>query len=165
MISATDIGLAAPADAPAIAMMSRDQVEHGLRWSWTAARVRNAITSRDTNVIVARQAGAIVGFALMKYGDELAHLMLLGVAPTLRRRGIASALLEWLEATLRIAGVAVVQVEVRESNAVARAFYAARGYEQVGATRGYYQGLETALRLVKELAPPGTGPAGPIDFR
>ena len=47
----------------------------------------------------------------------------------------------------------MVQVEVRESNRIARAFYAAHGYEQVGATRGYYQGVETALRLVKELVP------------
>lgn len=151
MIAATGIGLAFPSDAHAIAMMSRDQIEQGLRWSWSAARVRNAIADRETNVIVARQGSAIVGFALMKYGDEVAHLLLLGVAPRQRRKGIATALLGWLEATLRIAGVAMVQVEVRESNAVARAFYAARGYEQVGATRGYYQGIETALRLVKEL--------------
>ena len=153
MIAATEIGLAFPADAHAIAMMSRDHIEQGLRWSWSAARVRNAIADRETNVIVARQAGVIVGFALMKYGDEAAHLLLLGVAPRLRRKGTATALIDWLEATLRTAGVAIVQVEVRESNAVARAFYAERGYEQVGATRGYYQGVETALCLVKELGP------------
>jgi ribosomal-protein-alanine N-acetyltransferase len=157
MIDLPDIGLATPADARAIAVLSRDEIEHGFRWRWTPERIGRAIRAPDINVVVARQAGVVAGFALMQYDADRAHLLLLGVSPAQRRRGLATALLAWLEDTLRVAGIARVQVEVRAGNAAAIALYGRLGYEQVNATRGYYQGLETALHLVKELGP-GDGP-------
>ena len=65
-----------------------------------------------------------------------------------------TALWNWLETTLRTAGIAAAQVELRASNAAARAFYEHVGFEQVAATPRYYQGAETALHMVKELAAP-----------
>jgi ribosomal-protein-alanine N-acetyltransferase len=153
------IGLALPAEAQAIALLSRDEIEHGLRWSWTAPRVLRAMRDRNTNVVVAREGDGIVGFALLQYEADHAHLLLLGVAGTHRRRGIAAALWRWLEETLRIAGIAAVQVELRESNAVARAFYEKLGFELINATSRYYQGRETALHMVKELTPTQDGSA------
>ena len=151
MIETPDIGLATLADARAIALFSRDEIEHGLRWAWTPTRVRRAIEDRDTNVIVARKGKAVIGFALMEYRTDDAHLLLLAVAPDHRRKRIATAMLAWLEETLHVAGIATVQVEVRATNSVALAFYAKLGYEQVNATYRYYQGIETALHLVKKL--------------
>ncbi len=153
MIDTPDIGLATFADAQAIALLSRDEIEQGLRWAWTPPRVRRAIEDRDTNVVVARHAASVIGFALMEYRSDDAHLLLLAVAPGHRRKGIATAMLGWLEQTLRIAGIAAIQVEVRASNQAAQAFYARLGYEQVDATSRYYQGIETALHLVRELHP------------
>jgi hypothetical protein len=46
------IRLAAPADAPGIACMSRDWIEHGLGWSWTTRRIRQAMADPSTNVAV-----------------------------------------------------------------------------------------------------------------
>lgn len=151
MIGTPDIGLARPDDAEAIALLSRDEIEYGLRWSWTPARVRRAILDRRTNAIVARNGERVVGFALMQYDDDSAHLLLLGVARAFRRRGIATAILHWLEHTLAVAGIPAVQVELRERNAIALAFYETLGFERVNATHRYYQGRETALHLVKEL--------------
>lgn len=153
-IAAPQIDLAVAADAEAIALLSRDEIEHGLRWAWTPARVRRCIADARSNVIVARENGRIVGFALMSYADEHAHLLLFAVAPDRRRRGIATALWNWLETTLRTAGIAAAQVELRASNAAARAFYERVGFEPVAATPRYYQGAETALHMVKELAAP-----------
>jgi ribosomal-protein-alanine N-acetyltransferase len=153
MIAAPDIGLATSAEAGTIARLSREEIEQGLRWSWTPERVRRAINNRNTNVVVARENANVIGFALMRYEDERAHLLLFGVAPSRRRQGIATALWTWLEATMRTAGITAVQVELRESNHAARAFYARIGFEQVNATRRYYQGIETALHMVKELTP------------
>ena len=45
------IRIATREDAPAIAALSRDEIEHGLPWTWREARVRNAIADPDTNVI------------------------------------------------------------------------------------------------------------------
>lgn len=151
MIAAPDIGLATSAEAEAIAQLSREEIEQGLRWSWTPERVRRAVRDKNTNVVVAREDARVVGFALMSYEDERAHLLLFGVASSRRRHGIATALWTWLEATMRTAGITAVQVELRESNHTARAFYERVGFEQVNATRRYYQGVETALHMVKEL--------------
>lgn len=152
MNTAPEIALATVADAQVIALLSRDEVEQGLVWSWTPSRVRRAIQDRETNVVVAREGTKVVGFAVMKYRSEDAHLLLLGVHPLSRRKGVATALLSWLEDTLRVAGATAVQVEVRASNRVARAFYAKLGYEQVNATTRFYQGVESAVHLVKEFS-------------
>jgi ribosomal-protein-alanine N-acetyltransferase len=155
MIAAPDIELARPADARAIAALSRVAIEHGLRSAWTEARVRRAIADRATNVLVARRGGAVIGFALLHYVDDAAHLLLLGVAAEHRRQGVASALIAWLDETLRVAGILRIQVEVRAGNDVALAFYARLGFEKVAVTRGYYQGVEDAVHLVRELRPAG----------
>jgi len=118
--------------------------------------VCRAIQDREINVVVARDGTNVVGFAVMKYRSEDAHLLLLGVHPAFRRKGVGSALLSWLEATLRVAGASAVQVEVRASNQVARTFYARLGYEQVNATSRFYQGIESGVHLVKEFSCGGT---------
>jgi len=153
MIALPDIALATAADAQPIALISRDEVEQGLAWKWTPARVRRAIEDRETNVVVARHGTSVVGFALMKYLEDEAHLLLLAVHRNHRRRGVATALVAWLEATLRTAGLSRIQVEVRASNALAQAFYAKLGFRRARPLPRYYQGIEDGWMLVKELAP------------
>ena len=82
MIDACEIRLATLSDAERIAVMSRDFIEHGLGWSWDAARVARRIRQRDTNVVVAESGSDLVGFGLMQYLDDQAHLLLFGVEPT-----------------------------------------------------------------------------------
>lgn len=138
-------------EAALIARMSRSLVEHGLRWRWTPRRVRQAIGDKETLVVVATVAGELVGFAIMKFGDDNAHLHLLAVDPRHRRRGIATALLEWLETDCRTAGMQGIRVEVRIQNKPAREFYAQLGYGTLGQIRGYYDQIESAAVLVKPL--------------
>lgn len=151
MIDVPDIGFANSSDARAIALLSRSEIEYGLAWGWTLAAVLRAIEDKSTNVIVARHGRSMAGFALMKYNEEDAQLVLLGVDPVRRRKGIATALISWLEHTVRVAGLRTIQVQVRSTNAGAQAFYAKLGYENVGVRPGFYQGVEDALHLVKEL--------------
>ena len=153
VIALPDIGLARPSDAQPIALLSRDEVEQGLHWSWTPARVRRAIEDRDTNVIVARYGTSVVGLALMKYLDAEAHLLLLAVHRNHRRRGIGTAMMHWLDTTLRTAGIVSIHVEVRASNAVAQFFYGKHGYRHARTVHRYYEGREDALLLVRELQP------------
>ena len=73
------IELAKRSDARAIADLSRDVIEQGLGWSWTAPRVLKALRDEATNVIVARRHPGwddVAGFAIMKYGDDTAHMQL-----------------------------------------------------------------------------------------
>ena len=153
------IGFARRADALAIAEMSRDLIEHGLGWSWTPERVRRTIGQLDANAIVARtgpEADRPVGFALMRYGDTDAHLLLLAVRPSVGRRGVGAALVGWLEATARVAGLERIVLETRSSNGAARSFYRRLGFETGQVVPGYYGGRETSVRMVKALQ--GFGP-------
>ena len=59
--------------------MSRDYIEHGLPWTWTAGRVEAAIREADINVVVAGERGAISAFGIMSYPDDDAHLLLFAV--------------------------------------------------------------------------------------
>ena len=151
MIEQYDIQLAAAADATAISELSRDTIERGLPWSWTPRRVARSIRDRSTNVIVARQARGLAGFAIMKYEEEEAHLLLLAVQPAQRRKGVGSALLAWLEATVGAAGIGIVRLETRARNEDARSFYRHHGFDEAGLHEGYYQGVEDAMRMVKDL--------------
>jgi ribosomal-protein-alanine N-acetyltransferase len=146
------IELAQSRDVPRIAAMSRELIEHGLGWRWGPNAVQRALRDRATNIAVARDGdGTLVGFGIMKYADTEAHLLLFGVVPAARRRGVGSALLEWLEATAATAGIELVFLETRAGNDGARAFYGRLGYRELSLLRGYYRGQEDAIRLGKDL--------------
>lgn len=151
MIDACEIRLARLGDAERIAAMSRDFIEHGLGWGWDAARVARRIRHRATNVVVAESGADVVGFGVMEYHDVDAHLLLFGVEPIYRNRGIGSSLLGWLETTAATAGNELIFLEARASNAVARAFYRARGYRELATLARYYSGREDAVRIGKDL--------------
>ena len=147
------IRLATSDEAPAIARMSRDWIEHGLGWSWTAARVSQAIGDTSTNVAVLRKEEWLEGFGIMQYlDDDAAHLVLLAVSPLLRHQGMGRQLLRWLEQSAQVAGSTVIQLECRADNVNAIAFYRHLGYRQVGTVNGYYEGRVDAVRLLKRQA-------------
>jgi ribosomal-protein-alanine N-acetyltransferase len=132
--------------------MSRRLVEAGLEPCWTVERIERHRLSADSVVLTARLGGSVGGFAIMQYGDDAAHLNLLAVEPRHQRRGLGRRLVGWLEDTARVAGTFSIRLELRSSNRVARAFYTALGYRQSGWVRGYYQGVEDALRFERDLA-------------
>jgi ribosomal-protein-alanine N-acetyltransferase len=115
--------------------MAERFVEAGLRPAWGAARVGWHIRDADSVVLIARHGPAVAGFAIMRYGDERAHLNLLAVDPQHRRRGIARTLLTWLEESALTAGTFTVSLELRAHNGGARAFYGALGYTEAGEVR------------------------------
>jgi [ribosomal protein S18]-alanine N-acetyltransferase len=164
---------AEPRDAQAVAMMSRDFVESGLGWKYDAARVLRAIRDRETLAVVACESGnsaassaaargALTGFAIMEFGDERAHLVLLAVRPSHRRLGIGQRMLEWLLESARIAGMASIHLELRAGNDAARRFYRAMGFYETVLVPGYYRGgegrKEGALRMLRVLRVPGPVP-------
>ena len=139
------------ADAALLAAMAREFVEAGLRPAWGAARITWHVRHPASVVLTARSGPAAVGFAIMRYDDEVAHLNLLAVAPAHRRRGVARRLVSWLEDSALTAGTFIIGLELRAGNAAARAFYAALGYRELESVPGYYQGLETAIRMVRDV--------------
>jgi ribosomal-protein-alanine N-acetyltransferase len=145
------IEFAHPADAAHLAAMSQQLVEAGLAPSWGRERIRSHVLHPESVVLVARHAGGIAGFAIMRYADTQAHLNLLAVEPAHRRHGVGRDLVRWLEETALTAGTFVIGLELREGNVAARAFYSALGYRELARVSGYYQGVETAIRMQRDV--------------
>jgi [ribosomal protein S18]-alanine N-acetyltransferase len=162
------IRLAEPRDAQAIAQMSRDFIEAGLGWKYDAPRVLRAVRDRETLAVVACEGksgrgGVLNGFAIMEFGDERAHLVLLAVRPSHRRAGIGRRMLNWLLESARTAGIASIHLELRAHNDAARRFYRAMGFYETVLVPGYYRSgegrKEGALRMLRVLRVPGPLPA------
>jgi [ribosomal protein S18]-alanine N-acetyltransferase len=157
MLDVSKIRLALPRDAVGIAEMSRDFIEQGLGWQWTPSRVLWSIRDKSTNVVVAREHGGLLGFGIMQYGDDSAHLALLGVQPAQRRHGLGALMVSWLEKCALVAGIETIRVEARSDKPQAVSFYLKHDYRHVGTTTGYYRGTIDAVRFEKKLrsSPPG----------
>jgi ribosomal protein S18 acetylase RimI-like enzyme len=143
--------LAAPADAAPIAAMSRELIEAGLPWSWTPERVARNLRRRENLVLTARDGERLAGFAIMQFGEERAHLSLLAVRPDYQRQGVARRMLEWLIESALTAGIAGIHLELRETNLGARRFYLNQGFVETVRIPGYYRGVETAVRMLREI--------------
>lgn len=149
--AALTLRLASPADARAIAQMSRDLIETGLAWRYRPTRVARMIDDPDTVVLVASQQGRLTGFGALQVGEERAHLILLAVRVTRQRQGVGRRLLDWLTATATTAGVSAIDLELRADNFGALDFYRAMGYQEGAELPGYYENGIAARRMVRVL--------------
>jgi len=139
-------------DTPRLATLSRDLIETGLRWRYTAPALVRLLRDPEHAGVVARDAGGgLLGFALMQFGDERAHLVLLCVQADGQRRGTGTRLLEWLTESARVAGIASLHLELRADNPGALAFYRAQGYTETAMLPGYYDGCIDARRMRRVL--------------
>lgn len=151
--------LAEGGDIHGIAVMSRCLIEVGLRgWTWHPTRVARALRARETCVIaaetpVANAADRLAGFAIAEFGDSKMHLSLLAVKPAYQRSGIGLAMIEWLIESALTAGIAHISVEMRANNFAARSFYEALGFRHQQYIGGYYQNIEAAIRMRRDLHP------------
>ena len=150
-MSAAEFGLAREGDAPLIAAMSGRLIEAGLAPSWPTERVLRHVRHAESLVLTAKQCRELQGFAIMQFGDATAHLNLLAVEVARQRRGLGRGLVTWLEESAMVAGTFLVQLELRATNAAARAFYESLGYRETGRVPGYYQQREDAVRMARDL--------------
>lgn len=147
--------LAEVRDAHELSLMSRDHIESGLGWKYDASRLLRTMRNPEAVTLVACAGGLLVGFAIMEFGEERAHLVLLAVRPTHRRTGIGRRLMNWLIDSARTAGIQSVHLELRASNEAARGFYRAMEFAETLLVPGYYRGKEPALRMLRMLRTPG----------
>jgi ribosomal-protein-alanine N-acetyltransferase len=96
--------------------------------------------------------GALVGYVMFWVVFEELHLMNLAVRPEARRQGIGTELIRQALAVGADRGVRTALLEVRASNAAARAFYRKLGFVERNVRRGYYNHpREDAVIMVLEM--------------
>jgi ribosomal-protein-alanine N-acetyltransferase len=143
-----------------------DEVLEIERTSFSMPWSRGAFTyeierNRVARCWVMREHDRVVGYlCLWEVADEL-HITNVAVHPASRRRGIGRALLAHvLDDAVRRA-LSMVGLEVRPTNAEARALYESFGFRVVGRRRGYYYDTgEDALIMEARLSTAVSAPPG-----
>ncbi|MGH9416368.1 MAG: ribosomal protein S18-alanine N-acetyltransferase [Terriglobales bacterium] len=103
-------------------------------------------------LLVAHRGADLVGYAVVQCAADQAELQAMAVNPAARRGGIGRDLLEAAVAAARCGGAATMFLEVRESNAGARAFYGQAGFRVCGRRERYYrEPAEAALLMLLPL--------------
>jgi ribosomal protein S18 acetylase RimI-like enzyme len=151
MEAAITLQLARERDAAAISRMSAALIEQDLPQAWTPERVLGHIRRSESVVLIAKSGQQLIGFAIMQFAEDSAHLNLLAVTKASRRRGIARQMLNWLHESAVVAGTFRIRLELRSGNEPARRFYVSMGYEECGYVTGYYSAVEDAVRMTKDL--------------
>lgn len=118
---------------------------------WSENSIASELCNPLSLWLVAEAAGAVVGYVGSQTVMDETDMMNIAVHPDCRRQGIAAALVNALVASLQDMGSHSLTLEVRASNAPARALYDMLGFQQVGLRRNYYHNpKEDALILRKE---------------
>lgn len=136
---------------------------------WKLTTFRNLLARRDAHLYVAESGasehdgggGTIVGYAVFWRVGHQAELGDVAVDESRRRQGIGALLLDHVIARATGLGVRELFLEVRESNAAARALYEGYGFRTVGRRVGYYSApREDALVLLRQLEAGAEGEEG-----
>ena len=121
---------------------------------WSANSFRALFGNPLVHFVVAedRRTSRLVGYLVMWFVVDESEIANLAVSDDARRAGVGARLLDHALAAARERRSAVVFLEVRESNAAARALYASRGFEIAGRRAKYYRKpVEDALVLRRGL--------------
>ena len=103
---------------------------------------------------VALSGGALVGYVFCAFAGGEVHVNKIAVSPSLRRQGVASALMDEVLAFAARVSAEEIYLEVRVSNRTARVFYAGLGFVEAGRRARYYLDGEDALVMVRKLPGP-----------
>ena len=102
---------------------------------WSAAEFAGFLSDPLAFLLVEGDAGFLLGRAVA--GE--AELLTLAVAPEARRRGLGRKLVARFLYQARLRGAVTAFLEVADTNAGARALYAASGFAESGRRKGYYR--------------------------
>jgi [ribosomal protein S18]-alanine N-acetyltransferase len=108
---------------------------------WSETSFRQAVDNPGVFFRVATEGagGVVVGYVVAWFAGGEGEVANVAVAPSARGRGIAGLLLDAAIAAASEHGAEALYLDVRESNARARALYDSRGFVEVGRRRRYYR--------------------------
>ncbi|MHB8297072.1 MAG: ribosomal protein S18-alanine N-acetyltransferase [Dermatophilaceae bacterium] len=111
-------------------------------WAELAGRPRRSY-------VVAEQGGAVVGYAGVDRGGEVADVMTIAVAPGAQGKGLGTVLMDWLIAEARRGGAEHLMLEVRADNVAAQRLYSKAGFVVTTVRRRYYQPADVDAQIMR----------------
>lgn len=133
---------------------------------WTRGNFIDSLASGYlAEVVVGDDVGLVAYFVAMCGVDEL-HLLNISVATAWQGQGHGSALLRAVQGHAAARGLGSLWLEVRQSNARARALYGRRGFAEAGLRKGYYPAVgqredAVVMSLPISLSDAPSAPRGP----
>lgn len=125
---------ALPADIDAIEALEKECFS----LPWPRNLIAANLSGENKIMLAAERDGELVGYMGMMYVPPEGYISNVCTAPRFRGMGAASALIAAMRERAKSLGLATLSLEVRESNAPARALYEKQGFQTLGKRPGYY---------------------------
>lgn len=137
-------------DIPAVVALE-ESVSH---FPWSVRNFEDSLKS-GYSCWVCKEAGMAIGYFIVMIAVDEAHLLNIGVLPSLQGKGHGAKLLRCAMLVAKRHHAETFLLEVRPSNDKALSLYRHYGFKQIGVRRNYYEavtGREDALVMTYPLA-------------
>ena len=101
--------------------------------------------------LVAKEDDLVIGYIGVWNICGEGDIINIAVKEAFRQKGVGSFLMKKAVKYCRENDITALNLEVRESNSPARAFYKKCGFKEVGERKRYYEGKETAVLMRLEI--------------
>lgn len=117
---------------------------------WSYEALAEELSNPLAVFFVAELDGKTVAYAGMHHIIDEGYITNIAVHPDYRRRGLGTALVRVLDSYARDNGLAVLTLEVRQSNAAAINIYKDAGFVEEGVRKDFYEDpVEDAIIMTK----------------
>lgn len=119
---------------------------------WSLNAFTETVEKENFRYFVAEEEGEILGYCGFLFVLDEAEIPNVCVKASARKRGIGRRMMSVLMEEAKKLGMAVLYLEVRESNTPARALYISLGFEENGIRKNFYEHpVEHAVLMSKTL--------------
>jgi ribosomal-protein-alanine N-acetyltransferase len=119
---------------------------------WSLNAFTETVEKENFRYFVAEEEGEILGYCGFLFVLDEAEIPNVCVKASARKRGIGSQMMSVLIEEAKKLGMAVLYLEVRESNTPARTLYKSLGFEENGIRKKFYEHpVEHAVLMSKAL--------------
>lgn len=138
----------APTDLPEVIEIEA----YSFSAAWTPEMFMGEIANKSAYPIVFRRWAKLVGYVCVWMIADEAHLHNIAVHPSLRRQGLGTEFMAYVERLAREKGMSRIALDVARGNRGARYLYLKAGFSTKGFRRKYYADSgEDALIMEKDL--------------
>lgn len=122
-------------DVDAIAVLEKQTFPD----AWTSKGIYDTFCQKQAFVVVAEEDGKLVGYCIVYYALEEGEIARVAVASSCRRQGVGRKILNQVAQNSIEKGITRLLLDVRKSNANARAFYKNYGFQEDGIRKNFYE--------------------------
>lgn len=123
-------------EIPAVAALDRQLFS---KESWSEEAFTASLADPSRTFWVAMEGETLLGFCGLSQSFEQGDILNIGVCPAQRGKGIGSLLLQEAINAFKEQGGKELFLEVRASNAAAKALYEKFRFQRIGVRKNYYQ--------------------------